>query len=135
MISSGISKALVVLSSLAMVISICSVTYCIVESNDDYDSINHTLYIGLDGIEPYVEADVRADVMALLGNEGQGYTLYEAEGGFDMGDVYITEKTLVYVINDCSEGLVHSIVDLIIEKYNVGVLVEKQHVKPELYMP
>ena len=132
---SGISKALVVISSLAMVISICSVTYCIVESNDGYDNINYTLYIGLDGIEPYVEADVRADVMTLLGNDGQGYTLYEAEGGFDMGDVYITEKTLVYVISDCSEGLISSIVDHIMEKYNVGVLVEKQHVRSELYMP
>ena len=132
---SGISKALVVISSLAMVISICSVTYCIVESNDGYDSINYTLYIGLDGIEPYVEADVRADVMTLLGNDGQGYTLYEAEGGFDMGDVYITEKTLVYVISDCNEGLISSIVDHIMEKYNVGVLVEKQHVRSELYMP
>ena len=89
----------------------------------------------MDGIEPYVEADVRADVMTLLGNEGQGYTLYEAEGGFDMGDVYITEKTLAYVISDCSEGLISSIVDHIMEKYNVGVLVEKQHVRSELYMP
>ena len=135
MSSRGISKALVVISSLAMIISICSITYCIIESNDGYDSIDYTPYIGLDGIEPYVEADVRADVVTLLGNEGQGYTLYEAEDGFDMGDIYITEKTLVYVISDCSEGLVSSIVDHIMEKYNVGVLVEKQHVRSELYMP
>jgi hypothetical protein len=131
----GISKTLIVLSALAMVISVCSVTYCIVESNDDYDSINYTLYVGLDGIEPYDEADVRADIIAILGNVGQGYTLYEAEGGFDMGDRYITEKTLVYVLNDCDKSLIDSIVDLIIEKYNVGVLVEKQYVKPELYTP
>ena len=68
---------------MAMIISICSITYCIIESNDGYDSIDYTPYIGLDGIEPYVEADVRADVVTLLGNEGQGYSLYEAEGGFD----------------------------------------------------
>jgi hypothetical protein len=41
----------------------------------------------------------------------------------------------VYVLNDCDESLIDSIVDLMIEKYNVGVLVEKQYVRPELYMP
>ena len=41
---------------------------------------------------------------------------------------YIKEKTLAYVINDCDESLIQTIVNHIMEKYDVGVLVEKQRI-------
>lgn len=121
------------MSVLAIIISIVSVTFCVMESNksDDYGSVKYTLYVGLDSLEPEND-NVEKDVKTILQREKQGYTLFEAEGGYDMGQTYITEKSLVFVINNCDEELIHTIVDLIYEKYNLTIMVEKQPVKADI---
>lgn len=132
--SDKLTKAIVVLSVLAMIVSIGSVTFCIMESNesDDYGGVKYTLYIGLDTLASEND-DVENDVKALLHSEKQGYTLFEAEGGYDMGQTYITEKTLVFIINNCGEELIRSIVDLVYEKYHLAIMVEKQRVKADIW--
>lgn len=129
-----ISKVIAALSVVAIAISIGSMTFCIMESNDDveYKDVKYTLYIGLNVMDP--DDDVENDVKEILRNEKQGYTLYDAEGGYDMGDNYITEKTVVFVINNCDERIINDIVDFVKEKYNLGIMVEKQPVRADLYM-
>lgn len=131
----GNSKIVIALSVLALIVSIGSIAFCIMESNDDggYDGIRYTLYIGLNEMDPD-DNGIENDVKALLHNEKQGYTLCEGEGGYDMGDTYIAEKTLMFIINDCDEKLIHDIVVLVKEKYNIGVMVDKQLVKSDVYM-
>ena len=125
-------KVGLIISIVALLLGVGAAAYCVVdyEANEDYNDVRYTLYIGLgsDVNDGTVESQVKSYLMA----KGQGYTFFEAEGGYHNGVSYVTEKTLVFIINDCRESIVDDLVDHLTEDLGLAVMLEKQIVDSEL---
>ena len=134
----GNYKGLVLtMSALAIVVAVCAMVYCIVEEDDcdDYSDIKYTFYVGLGTLydDSTYDTTVEESLLQYLRSEGQGFTVYRAHSGYDAGQNFIDETTIVLILNDADQGIVDGVVD-IVKGYSLAVMIEGQPVDSELYV-
>ena len=98
----------------------------------------YTLYIGLNdgktGRQTYDQGDARRIFVNIAGKYVDGYTIYDAEGFWHEGEKTFSEKTLVCVIIDASEGAVRKIMDEALKLFRQNtILVERSKTESEFY--
>ena len=134
----GNYKGLVLtMSALAIVVAVCAMVYCIVEGDDcdDYSDIKYTFYVGLGTLydDSTYDTTVEESLLQYLRSEGQRFTVHRAHGGYDAGQNFIDETTIVLILNDADQGIVDGVVD-IVKGYSLAVMIERQPVDSELYV-
>ena len=123
-------KAGLIISIVALILGIGAAVYCVVdhEVNEDYNDVRYTLYIGVDPVDADV---VESQVKSYLAIKGQRYTFLEGDGGH-MGNIhFVTETSLVFILNDCRERTVEELVEFLTDDLRLAVMVEKQLVDAE----
>ena len=123
-------KVGLIISIVALILGIGTAVYCVVdhEVNEDYNDVKYTLYIGVDPVDADV---VESQVKSYLAIKGQRYTFLEGDGGH-MGNIhFVTETSLVFILNDCRERTVEELVEFLTEDLRLTVMVEKQLVDAE----
>ena len=124
-------KVGLIISIVALLLGVGAAAYCVVdyEANEDYNDVRYTLYIGVDPVDADV---VESQVKSYLAIKGQRYTFLEGDGGH-MGNIhFVTETSLVFILNDCRERTVEDLVEFLTDDLRLTVMVEKQIVDSEL---
>lgn len=91
----------------------------------------YTLYIGLNDKDTYQQVisreEARKIVNEICARHTDGYTSFDAEGGWtDQDHVLTKEETLVYMFNDIDEDDLDKIMDEVLDALNQNsILVEK----------
>lgn len=132
--SQDVIKMVVAISCLAMVVAVGCAIFHVVDELSESDDLQtkYTLYIGLGQITD--DTSVEESVMTILRAEDQGFTFYKAHGGHSLGQTYVDETSLVFVLNDCDDDLVEDIVEFVNEGLGLAVMVEEQSVKSKLFL-
>ena len=132
--SQDVIKMVVTISCLAMVVAVGCAVFHVVDELSESDDLQtkYTLYIGLGQITD--DTSVEESVMTMLRAEDQEFTFYKAHGGYSLGQTYVDETSLVFVLNDCDDDIVEDIVEFVNEGLGLAIMVEEQSVKSKLFL-
>ncbi|HAG70047.1 MAG TPA: hypothetical protein DCL38_08740 [Lachnospiraceae bacterium] len=123
----------IILSVAAIALSVVS----LVHSTGSPD-VQYVMYIGTndkDTNEPICTPDEAKDIVedVLIDHFG-GYTIQEANGGWEDDGMRYKEYSVVAIISDTDLGTVHSAADVLCEKLNQSsILIQTNETKTEFY--
>lgn len=134
--SKGKDFAAVIISVIAICIS--AVSCFMVVSDRSTGDVEYVMYVGTndkDTNEPvYPEEEAKEKVEEILVSHFGGYTIQEADGGWEDNGKLYQEYSLVVYLSDTDLESVHAAADELIKELNqTSVLIKTNKVKTEFY--
>lgn len=138
----GMSKKLSIVVSVLAVIAICLSAAALIvvmkPAPADHTDVQYVMYLGTNGAETnepvFAPGEAREKAKEILVKHFGGYTLTDAEGGWEDSGTLYQEYTLVIYLSDTTLDKVHAAADELIRTFQQSsVLIQSNRTVTEFY--
>ncbi len=129
---------ILIIAIIALCLSVVNIAMTLKPAEQEIRDIQYVMYLGTndkDSNKPvYTPDEAKTRAAEILNRHFGGYTIQDANGGWEDGEVLYTEYTIVIYLSDTTLDKVHACADELIQAFNQSsVLIHANETSTEFY--